>query len=100
MNTQQEKNHDHSDIDRNAVESIRQSIVDLGTEWAVLGISFGTQALERSAQSLTLVAKTLSTLSEALERKARGGEKKVEEPTDVIDAPAVSENDPLDPDQA
>src|SRR4051812_30898608 len=46
-----------------------RSLVDLGTEWAVLGLSFGTQALERSAKSIALAAKTLDTISRSLEKK-------------------------------
>lgn len=49
------------------------SLVGLGGEWAALGLSFGTQALERSARSRELAAKTLSTLSHALEQRTASG---------------------------
>jgi hypothetical protein len=48
-----------------------QSLVDLGTEWVALGISFGTQALERSARSLELAARSLDTISKGLDRKVQ-----------------------------
>lgn len=48
-----------------------QSLVDLGTEWVALGISFGTQALERSARSLELAARSLDTISKGLDRRPR-----------------------------
>jgi hypothetical protein len=46
-----------------------QSLVDLGTEWAALGISFGTQALERSAKTLSLAARSLDAISKGLDRR-------------------------------
>ena len=62
MNTESK----HTD---DSTETFVRSLVDLGTEWAVLGISFGKEALERSARSLELAAKTLSTVSAGLEKK-------------------------------
>jgi hypothetical protein len=59
-----------------------RSLVDLGTEWAVLGLSFGTQALERSAKSIALAAKTLDTLSRSLEKKVERADEV--HPTEVV----------------
>ena len=67
MNTHNDSNH--KSTQKIADSELVQSLVELGTEWAVLGISFGTQALPRSAKSLELAAKTLNTLSRTLERK-------------------------------
>ena len=53
-----------------AQNEIVQSLIGLGAEWAALGLSFGTQALERSAKSLALAAKTLETISRSIEKKA------------------------------
>lgn len=64
-----------------------QSLVDLGTEWVALGISFGTQALERSAKSLELAARSLDTISKGLDR--RPSRAAVAKPSDdVVDADA------------
>jgi hypothetical protein len=67
MNTE---NHDKSTARDAAHHEIVQSLIGLGAEWAALGLSFGTQALERSAKSLTLAAKTLETITRTLEKKA------------------------------
>lgn len=49
-----------------------EALVDLGTEWAALGISFGVQALDRSARSLKLASKTLALVSRKLEESRPG----------------------------
>jgi hypothetical protein len=88
MSTNNTENHTNAAFDRTAVETLTESLVELGTEWAVLGISFGTQALERSAKSLSLAAKTLSTISEALERKtAPSTEQHVEDSVEIVESP-------------
>jgi hypothetical protein len=72
-----------------STETFVQSLVDIGTEWAVFGISFGKEALEKTARSLELAAKTLSTVSTQLEKKlahAPEGDTVVVEP----DPPAAS----------
>ncbi len=68
MNTEN-KIHASTDNASQSANNFVQSLFDLGTEWAVLGISFGREALERSAKSLSLAAKTLSTVSAELEKK-------------------------------
>lgn len=64
-----------------------QSLVDLGTEWVALGISFGTQALERSAKSLELAARSLDTISKGLDRRPTRPEA-AKPADDVVDADA------------
>jgi len=64
MNTNQNETH----APKNHAPIV-QSLVDLGAEWAALGIQFGTQAIERSAKSLELLAKTLQTVSDGLVKK-------------------------------
>lgn len=73
-----------------------QSLVDLGTEWVALGISFGTQALERSARSLELAARSLDTISKGLDRRTRADApaKPAEEAVEVVDAHVVDDAAP------
>jgi hypothetical protein len=81
---------------RHTENELVRSLVDLGTEWAVLGLSFGTQALERSAKSIALAAKTLDTISRTLEKKPEPQAEEVHpvevvaEGVDVTDEPRGS----------
>ncbi|MFO0616239.1 MAG: hypothetical protein U0414_26835 [Polyangiaceae bacterium] len=68
-----------------------QSLVDLGTEWVALGISFGTQALERSAKSLELAARSLDTISKGLERRPRPTAEAAKEDSVEVQAEVVDE---------
>lgn len=61
----------NDDAQREASRPFLESIVDLGAEWAALGISFGVQALDRSARSLKLASKTLALVSRKLEESRR-----------------------------
>ncbi len=51
------------------VDELVEQLVGIGSEWAVFGLQCGQTALERSARSLRLAARTLSTLSRSIERK-------------------------------
>ena len=64
-------------------ETFVQSLVDLGAEWAMFGISIGKDALVRSAKSLELAAKSLGTISEQLEKKLAHNDQEVH-PAEVV----------------
>jgi hypothetical protein len=61
-------NTENQNVSKPDHHELVQSLLDLGAEWAKLGISFGTQALERSAKSLQLAAKTLETISKSFDK--------------------------------
>lgn len=51
------------------VDLFVEQLVGIGSEWAVFGLHCGTTALEKSARTLRLAARTLSTLSRSIEEK-------------------------------
>ena len=50
----------------NAATSIVDTLSSLGGEWARFGLEIGAQAIERSARTLALAAKSLSAIADAL----------------------------------
>jgi hypothetical protein len=49
--------------------SLVDTIFDIGTEWAALGLKAGKAALEQSAKTLETTAKALDGFARELERK-------------------------------
>lgn len=47
------------------------SLVGIGAEWAIFGLQCATSALERSARSMRLAARSLGTLARAIEPKVQ-----------------------------
>lgn len=59
----------------NESERLVDSLVGIGAEWAVFGLQVATSALERSARSMRLAARSLGTIARAIEPKVtREGE--------------------------
>lgn len=56
----------NTQTNENAATSIVDTLTSLGGEWARFGLEIGAQAIERSARTLTLAAKSLSAIAEAL----------------------------------
>lgn len=80
------------------VDLFVEQLVGIGSEWAVFGLHCGTTALEKSARTLRLAARTLSTLSRSIEEK--GGLKPTdEEETAPADAGAPETTVTADPSQ-
>jgi hypothetical protein len=49
--------------------SLVDTLFDVGTGWAVQGLTYGKVALEQSAKTLEKTAKALETLATELEKK-------------------------------
>src|SRR5688572_23814141 len=77
------------------VDLLVEQLVGIGSEWAVFGLHCGTTALEKSARTLRLAARTLSTLSRSIEEK--GGVKPSEEEAAPADEGAPETTVTADP---
>ena len=60
---------DATNTETTAKSSLVDTLFDVGTGWAVQGLTFGKIALEQSAKTLEKTAKALETLATELEKK-------------------------------
>lgn len=61
---------DASAPDHNAPKQLRDTLIELGSSWAVFGLKIGKLAIAHTAEALGKTAATLDTLAEAVQKRA------------------------------